>query len=70
VRVSGLFAWVLWLAIHIFWLIGFRNRFLVLAGWAWAYLRYESGARVITGGGTVPLVPESKGDCPSSKTKT
>ncbi|MBZ5638832.1 MAG: NAD(P)/FAD-dependent oxidoreductase [Acidobacteriia bacterium] len=49
VRVSGLPAWLLWLVVHIFWLIGFRNRFLVLAEWAWAYLRYERGARLITG---------------------
>jgi NADH dehydrogenase len=47
---SGVFpAWIAWLFIHIFYLIGFRNRFMVLAGWAWVYLRNESGARLITG---------------------
>ena len=53
-RISGLLAWVLWLMVHIFWLIGFRNRFLVLAEWAWAYLRYERGARLITGDSRIP----------------
>ena len=46
---SGFAAWLLWLLVHITWLIGFRNRFLVLAEWAWTYLRYERGARLITG---------------------
>lgn len=48
-RLSGFLAWMAWLFIHIFYLIGFRNRFMVLAGWAWVYLRNESGARLITG---------------------
>jgi NADH dehydrogenase len=38
-----------WLTIHIFFLIGFRNRLLVLLQWAWAYVTYERGARLITG---------------------
>jgi NADH dehydrogenase len=38
-----------WLVIHIFFLIGFRNRFLVITQWAWAYLTYQRGARLITG---------------------
>ena len=57
VRVAGLLAWILWLVVHIFWLIGFRNRFLVLAEWAWAYLRYERGARLITGDSRIPCAP-------------
>ena len=48
-RFSGLFAWAAWLAIHIFYLIGFRNRFFVLASWAWHYLTFRRGARIITG---------------------
>jgi NADH dehydrogenase len=48
-RTEGFFAWVLWLVVHIFMLIGFRNRVLVLAQWGWTYLRYERGARLITG---------------------
>jgi len=49
IHLSGLVAWVLWLAVHIFYLIGFRNRVLVLTEWAWVYLRNERGARLITG---------------------
>jgi NADH dehydrogenase len=48
-KLSGFLAWFAWLAIHVFFLIGFRNRFLVMTQWAWAYLTYERGARLITG---------------------
>jgi NADH dehydrogenase len=47
-RLSGYPAWLLWCFIHILWLIGFRNRFLVMIEWAWAYLRSERSARLIT----------------------
>jgi NADH dehydrogenase len=47
-RFSGFFAWAMWLVIHIFYLIGFRNRFLVMFQWAWAYLTFQRGARLIT----------------------
>jgi NADH dehydrogenase len=49
VRASGWFAWVFWLLLHIFWLIGFRNRFVVLSEWAWAYLTFQRRIRLITG---------------------
>jgi NADH dehydrogenase len=45
---SGLLAWLTWLFIHIAYLIGFRNRVIVLLEWAWAYIRFESAARLIT----------------------
>lgn len=48
-KLSGFVAWFAWLAIHIFFLIGFRNRFLVIAQWAWSYLTWQRGARLITG---------------------
>ncbi len=48
-KMSGFIAWFAWLAIHIFFLIGFRNRFLVITQWAWAYLTHARGARLITG---------------------
>jgi NADH dehydrogenase len=48
-RASGFPAWVLWLTIHIFWLIGFRNRLIVLVQWASAYLTYQRSVRLITG---------------------
>ncbi len=44
---SGFVAWVIWLAIHIISLIGFRNRLLVLTNWAWDYLFFEWGVRLI-----------------------
>ena len=49
VKLSGWVAWVAWLFVHIFFLIGFRNRFIVLFGWAWSYFTYDRGARLITG---------------------
>jgi NADH dehydrogenase len=48
-RFGGFPAWFAWLAIHIFYLIGFRNRLFVLVGWAWHYLTFRRGARIITG---------------------
>jgi NADH:ubiquinone reductase (H+-translocating) len=49
IHVSGFAAWFAWLAVHIFFLIGFRNRLLVILQWAWAYVTYQRGARLITG---------------------
>jgi NADH dehydrogenase len=48
VKLSGLIAWLAWLFVHIMFLIGFRNRFLVLFEWAWAYVTWHRGARLIT----------------------
>ena len=48
-HLSGFLAWAAWLGVHIFFLIGFRNRLLVLLQWAWAYVTYKRGARLITG---------------------
>lgn len=48
-HLSGLLAWLAWLLVHVFYLIGFRNRFVVLFNWAWSYLTYKRGARLITG---------------------
>ncbi|HEX7516105.1 MAG TPA: NAD(P)/FAD-dependent oxidoreductase [Chthoniobacterales bacterium] len=47
-HLSGLPAWVVWLFIHIIFLVGFRNRIAVLIQWAWAYLTFNKGARLIT----------------------
>jgi NADH:quinone reductase (non-electrogenic) len=47
-HLSGLFAWLAWLFVHIIFLVGFRNRLLVLIQWAWAYLTFDKGARLIT----------------------
>ncbi len=57
---SGYFAWLAWLFVHIFFLIGFRNRLIVMIQWAWSYLTYERGARLITGSNELPGWTEAK----------
>jgi len=49
VETSGFLAWVFWLFLHIFWLIGFRNRLAVLGEWAWSYVTLQRRVRLITG---------------------
>jgi NADH dehydrogenase len=48
-KISGFFAWLFWIFLHIFWLIGFRNRFVVMTEWAWAYFSFQRRVRLITG---------------------
>jgi NADH:ubiquinone reductase (H+-translocating) len=48
-KLSGFVAWVLWLVVHLCFLVGFRNRYLVLFQWVWHYFTYHGGARLITG---------------------
>ena len=48
-KVSGLFAWILWSCAHVYFLIGFRNRFVVALNWAWSYITFQRGSRLITG---------------------
>jgi NADH dehydrogenase len=45
----GLLAWLLWWAVHIMFLVGFRNRFMAMFHWAWSWLSFKRGARLITG---------------------
>ena len=54
IHISGYIAWLSWLFIHIFFLIGFRNRLQVFIQWAWSYVTYERGARLITGSTYLP----------------
>lgn len=54
IHISGFLAWLSWLFIHILFLIGFRNRLLVFIQWAWSYVTYERGARLITGSTVLP----------------
>ncbi len=68
-KFSGALAWWFWLAAHVFFLIGFRNRLLVLMNWGWAYATYARHARVVFGAGVpddMPLQPP-RGD-PSQST--
>ncbi len=62
-HLSGFVAWLAWLFVHIFFLIGFRNRFLVLFDWALSYLTYERAVRLITG--TAEMPSRSETDLPS-----
>ena len=48
-KLSGLPAWLIWVFVHIMYLIGFKNRILVMIQWAWAYIGYRRGIRLITG---------------------
>jgi len=66
-ELSGYFAWLAWLLIHIFFLIGFRNRLLVMIQWAWSYLTYERGARLITGSDELAGWTESRPQAESTK---
>jgi NADH:ubiquinone reductase (H+-translocating) len=54
IHLSGLIAWAAWLFVHLIYLIGFRNRLVVLLNWAWQYLSWQSGARLITGSDQLP----------------
>ena len=54
IHLSGFLAWSAWLFIHLIYLIGYRNRFFVLLNWAWQYLSWQSGARLITGSNVLP----------------
>jgi len=48
-KLSGTLAWLAWLLVHLVYLVGFRNRLLVLFDWAWSYFTYRRGSRLITG---------------------
>lgn len=53
----GLFAWLFWWVLHIFYVIGFRNRAAVILSWAWSWITFQRGVRLITGSvGTLPPV--------------
>jgi NADH dehydrogenase len=56
IHLSGLAGWLVWCFVHILYLIGFRNRFVVMFEWAWAYVTWQRGARLITG----PLPPMTR----------
>jgi NADH dehydrogenase len=51
IRFSGFMAWLFWLFVHIFFLIGFRNRLMVMMDWAWAYVTFQRNARIVVGDG-------------------
>jgi NADH dehydrogenase len=57
-RQSGFPAWLLWLGIHIAYLIGFANRFVVIIRWAWSFVTHGRGSRLITGDPLLPPIEE------------
>jgi NADH:ubiquinone reductase (H+-translocating) len=63
INASGHLAWMLWSFVHIFFLIGFRNRILVMFQWAWSYLTFDRGARLITEPVKGPLIELTSEDC-------
>jgi len=67
-QLSGFFAWMAWLLIHILFLIGFRNRLIVMIQWAWSYITYERGARLITGDNNLPGWHAPSVNAPRSRT--
>jgi NADH:ubiquinone reductase (H+-translocating) len=63
---GGFIAWLTWIFVHIFFLIGFRNRVLVLLEWAWSYFTYSRGARLITDETQVPGATLKPAGAPAS----
>jgi NADH dehydrogenase len=81
IRLSGFVAWITWLAVHLFYLIGFENRVIVLVRWAYSFFTRGRGARLITdaagnrpsapssaasSGSPFPLAPEPEGTRPDA----
>jgi NADH dehydrogenase len=65
---GGFMAWATWLVVHIYFLIGFRNRVAILANWAWTYFSFKDGARLITGSQTLTGWEEAtKGQAENAK---
>ena len=56
IKMDGFLAWLAWLFVHVWYLIGYRNRFVVMLTWAWSYFTYQRGARLITGQRVMPSV--------------
>jgi NADH dehydrogenase len=48
-RLTGWMAWLAWLVVHIYFLTGFRNRMFVVASWAWSFITFRRGSRLIVG---------------------
>ena len=67
IHISGFIAWLAWLFVHIFFLIGFQNRVLVFIQWAWSYFTYERSARLITGSTNLPGWSDANSGIPNSR---
>jgi NADH dehydrogenase len=58
VHLSGFLAWLTWLLAHIYFLINFRNRVIVMIDWSWSYWTFQRYARIVFGRGSLPGNPE------------
>jgi NADH dehydrogenase len=58
-KLSGTIAWLFWLFLHVFFLIGFRNRLMVMTDWAWAYFTFQRNARIVAPRDDSRRVPRS-----------
>ena len=65
-HLSGLLAWLTWISVHIFFLIGFRNRLSVFGTWVWTYFTFTRSARLITGDQRLPGLARSDQRWPRS----
>jgi NADH dehydrogenase len=68
-KLSGFPAWLAWMLIHVFFLIGWRNRMLVMLSWTWSYVTFQRGARLITGG-PEQLLPQAPAPVPQAEDRT
>jgi NADH dehydrogenase len=69
-KITGFLGWLLWGLVHLYFLIGFRNRIVVLINWLWAWLTYGHGARLITGRPATPRFDANKPARQASRAKT
>jgi NADH dehydrogenase len=67
VRLTGYVAWWLWGIAHVYFLIGFRNRLAVATSWAWNYLTFQRGTRLITGADPEPAPPRPAAVAPGGE---
>jgi NADH dehydrogenase len=66
-HMSGFLAWITWITVHIFFLVGFRNRVAVVSQWAWTYFTFTRGARLITGDQRLPGWQEQLEEGPAAE---
>jgi NADH dehydrogenase len=69
IKLRGLLAWLAWLFVHLLFLIGFRNRLLVLSEWAWSYFTYDRAVRLITGSTELPWSRPETASAPETPRK-
>ena len=69
-HLSGLPAWLTWMVVHIYFLIGFRNRLTVFSQWVWNYFMFTRSARLITGDQTLPGWQDQVNAGPSAQEDT